>query len=191
MARFTEKPDLARAQEYVAGGQHAWNSGMFVLRADAFRREAEAHMPDILAAAEKVPVLAAERDAERKAWARLVTAERAFAAETARFVETGERNDLVIEAECEVENARAALRLKTEASSPSAKPMRSVSPPTCAVEYQMSASSRAKTIWRGCAGAGPRLMVMMSYGNEPSPMTPSARVLTGTPKMPAKLRAAR
>ncbi|MCE9626378.1 MAG: NTP transferase domain-containing protein [Candidatus Eisenbacteria bacterium] len=30
VARFTEKPDLARAQEYVAGGQHAWNSGMFV-----------------------------------------------------------------------------------------------------------------------------------------------------------------
>lgn len=30
VARFTEKPDAARAAEYLASGQYAWNSGMFV-----------------------------------------------------------------------------------------------------------------------------------------------------------------
>jgi mannose-1-phosphate guanylyltransferase len=33
VARFVEKPDRARAQVYVASGDFAWNSGMFVWRA--------------------------------------------------------------------------------------------------------------------------------------------------------------
>lgn len=36
VARFTEKPDLERARAYVAGGTHAWNSGMFVWRRRTF-----------------------------------------------------------------------------------------------------------------------------------------------------------
>ena len=59
---------------------------------------------------EVIADLHAEHSAERAAWARLVLAERACARETARFVETGERNDLVIEAEYEVTAAREALR---------------------------------------------------------------------------------
>jgi mannose-1-phosphate guanylyltransferase len=31
--RFVEKPDIKRAQEYVASGRFGWNSGMFVLQA--------------------------------------------------------------------------------------------------------------------------------------------------------------
>lgn len=31
--RFVEKPDIKRAQEYVASGRFGWNSGMFVLHA--------------------------------------------------------------------------------------------------------------------------------------------------------------
>jgi mannose-1-phosphate guanylyltransferase len=36
VARFVEKPDLARAQAYVASGAFNWNSGMFVWRASTF-----------------------------------------------------------------------------------------------------------------------------------------------------------
>ena len=36
VARFVEKPDLARAQVYVESGDFAWNSGMFVWRAQTF-----------------------------------------------------------------------------------------------------------------------------------------------------------
>ncbi|MEZ4388489.1 MAG: mannose-1-phosphate guanylyltransferase [Candidatus Krumholzibacteriia bacterium] len=44
---FVEKPDRARAEAYLAGGRHLWNSGIFVWAADRFAREAAAHMPDI------------------------------------------------------------------------------------------------------------------------------------------------
>jgi mannose-1-phosphate guanylyltransferase len=36
VARFTEKPDLERAQAYLAGGRHMWNSGMFVWKRRTF-----------------------------------------------------------------------------------------------------------------------------------------------------------
>ncbi|MDD4890774.1 MAG: mannose-1-phosphate guanylyltransferase [Phycisphaerae bacterium] len=32
--RFVEKPDRATAEQYVAGGEYYWNSGMFIWRAD-------------------------------------------------------------------------------------------------------------------------------------------------------------
>ncbi len=47
---FVEKPDLARAQAYVASGEHFWNSGMFLFRADAYLAELERHAPAMLAA---------------------------------------------------------------------------------------------------------------------------------------------
>jgi mannose-1-phosphate guanylyltransferase/mannose-6-phosphate isomerase len=34
--RFVEKPDLKKAQEYLASGSHLWNSGMFVLMASTW-----------------------------------------------------------------------------------------------------------------------------------------------------------
>jgi mannose-1-phosphate guanylyltransferase/mannose-6-phosphate isomerase len=36
VARFTEKPDLERAREWVASGRYFWNSGIFVWRSGVF-----------------------------------------------------------------------------------------------------------------------------------------------------------
>jgi len=33
---FVEKPDVATAEKYVAGGKHFWNSGMFLFKASAY-----------------------------------------------------------------------------------------------------------------------------------------------------------
>ncbi|MEA4856687.1 mannose-1-phosphate guanylyltransferase/mannose-6-phosphate isomerase [Solidesulfovibrio sp.] len=45
VAGFTEKPDLATAEKLLAGGEHYWNSGMFVFRADVFLSAVAAHAP--------------------------------------------------------------------------------------------------------------------------------------------------
>jgi mannose-1-phosphate guanylyltransferase len=45
VARFVEKPDRATAERYVAGGNHAWNAGMFIWRVSAFLAEAERQAP--------------------------------------------------------------------------------------------------------------------------------------------------
>jgi mannose-1-phosphate guanylyltransferase/mannose-6-phosphate isomerase len=44
---FVEKPDLETAERYVAGGEHFWNSGMFLFSARAFLRELLALSPKI------------------------------------------------------------------------------------------------------------------------------------------------
>jgi mannose-1-phosphate guanylyltransferase len=49
--RFVEKPDLARAMEYLAGGRHLWNCGIFVMRARVFEAALVAHLPELAAAA--------------------------------------------------------------------------------------------------------------------------------------------
>lgn len=51
VARFVEKPDLARAQELLATGRHLWNSGMFMLQASPLIEECARHAPDVNAAA--------------------------------------------------------------------------------------------------------------------------------------------
>jgi mannose-1-phosphate guanylyltransferase/mannose-6-phosphate isomerase len=50
LAGFEEKPSLPRAVEIVEAGTHLWNSGVFVVRADALIAEAGEHCPDVLAA---------------------------------------------------------------------------------------------------------------------------------------------
>ena len=47
--RFAEKPDLETAREYVRGGQHYWNSGMFVWRTSSILEEIAASQPDLAA----------------------------------------------------------------------------------------------------------------------------------------------
>ncbi|MGM0986235.1 MAG: mannose-1-phosphate guanylyltransferase/mannose-6-phosphate isomerase [Pseudomonadota bacterium] len=47
---FVEKPDAERARAYLEGGNHLWNSGIFLFRADRFLAELEAQAPAILAA---------------------------------------------------------------------------------------------------------------------------------------------
>ncbi len=48
---FTEKPNTAKATEYLAAGNYFWNSGIFVLHARTFLEELQRLSPDVLAAA--------------------------------------------------------------------------------------------------------------------------------------------
>lgn len=43
--RFVEKPDAATAAQYLAGGDHLWNSGMYFVRARRLLRDIAAFMP--------------------------------------------------------------------------------------------------------------------------------------------------
>jgi mannose-1-phosphate guanylyltransferase/mannose-6-phosphate isomerase len=54
VAQFVEKPDAETAAAYVASGDYAWNSGMFLFRASRFLEELKAHSPAIHDAAVKV-----------------------------------------------------------------------------------------------------------------------------------------
>ena len=47
IAEFVEKPDLARAQAFLASGEYYWNGGMFLFRARRYLEELERLAPDI------------------------------------------------------------------------------------------------------------------------------------------------
>lgn len=49
--RFVEKPDAARAAQFLAAGNFVWNSGMFCFSAQAILAALEAHAPDVAAQA--------------------------------------------------------------------------------------------------------------------------------------------
>lgn len=46
VARFVEKPNLARAQEFFASGRYLWNGGMFVWRASVILRAFDQALPE-------------------------------------------------------------------------------------------------------------------------------------------------
>jgi mannose-1-phosphate guanylyltransferase/mannose-6-phosphate isomerase len=48
IARFTEKPDLDTAREYLDSGRYLWNSGLFLFPAALLLREMETHCPEVL-----------------------------------------------------------------------------------------------------------------------------------------------
>jgi mannose-1-phosphate guanylyltransferase/mannose-1-phosphate guanylyltransferase/mannose-6-phosphate isomerase len=48
--RFVEKPDVARATSMIDAGDHVWNGGIFLFRADAYLDAVEAHAPKMGAA---------------------------------------------------------------------------------------------------------------------------------------------
>jgi len=48
VARFVEKPDQQKAEQYVSEGDYYWNSGIFLMRADRWLDEISQHRPDIL-----------------------------------------------------------------------------------------------------------------------------------------------
>jgi mannose-1-phosphate guanylyltransferase / mannose-6-phosphate isomerase len=50
--QFVEKPELVLAQSYVASGNFAWNSGMFVLKASTWLKALGQFRPDILQSCE-------------------------------------------------------------------------------------------------------------------------------------------
>ena len=47
LEKFVEKPCLEKAQEYLASGEYAWNSGMFVFKASTFLEELKTHNPEM------------------------------------------------------------------------------------------------------------------------------------------------
>ena len=49
---FTEKPDPATAQSYLDAGGYFWNSGIFMVRADACIESFRRHAPDLASAAD-------------------------------------------------------------------------------------------------------------------------------------------
>ena len=53
--KFVEKPDLETAKEYLAGGNFAWNAGMFIWRASVFQQEAQRLSPELAAFIEQFP----------------------------------------------------------------------------------------------------------------------------------------
>jgi mannose-1-phosphate guanylyltransferase len=47
IARFIEKPDLAKAEEYLASGDFCWNGGIFAFRAGHLLAELATHRPEM------------------------------------------------------------------------------------------------------------------------------------------------
>jgi len=54
VARFAEKPDLERAQQFLDEGGYYWNSGMFVWKASVILAEIEKHLPELWAVLAKM-----------------------------------------------------------------------------------------------------------------------------------------
>jgi len=52
---FVEKPDQARAEEYLESGNYAWNAGMFIWRSESFLTEAKANAPELAEFIENFP----------------------------------------------------------------------------------------------------------------------------------------
>jgi mannose-1-phosphate guanylyltransferase/mannose-6-phosphate isomerase len=53
VAAFVEKPDRPTAESYLQAGGYAWNSGMFMMRADRYLAELQQWAPAILACCEQ------------------------------------------------------------------------------------------------------------------------------------------
>jgi mannose-1-phosphate guanylyltransferase/mannose-6-phosphate isomerase len=58
VAEFVEKPDLARAQQYLSSGDFYWNSGMFMFKASRYLEVLDEQRPDIYKACELAMVQA-------------------------------------------------------------------------------------------------------------------------------------
>jgi len=52
--RFTEKPDLAKARQFLDAGNYFWNSGMFLWRADTLANALREHLPNTAPILEKI-----------------------------------------------------------------------------------------------------------------------------------------
>src|SRR6266850_2534937 len=64
--RFTEKPELKLAQEYVATGNYHWNAGMFFWRVSTFLENLKQFLPKTHAELEKLAASIGTRGYERK-----------------------------------------------------------------------------------------------------------------------------
>lgn len=63
VARFVEKPDLARAQAFVAGGRHLWNAGMFAWSVAGIQAAFQRHLPRLAATLDALTAAASQGDA--------------------------------------------------------------------------------------------------------------------------------
>ncbi|MEW6208111.1 MAG: mannose-1-phosphate guanylyltransferase [Acidobacteriota bacterium] len=52
--KFVEKPDLETAVEYLRGGRHLWNSGIFIFTAKTILAEIRYHLPDLREGLEEI-----------------------------------------------------------------------------------------------------------------------------------------
>jgi mannose-1-phosphate guanylyltransferase len=52
--RFKEKPGEEQAKQMLVGGDHAWNSGMFIWKTDRILEEFQRQMPDLYHSLEKI-----------------------------------------------------------------------------------------------------------------------------------------
>ena len=59
--RFHEKPQLAKAEEYLAAGNFFWNSGMFFWRADVLLEQLRRHLPQTAAILAALPRFGSRR----------------------------------------------------------------------------------------------------------------------------------
>jgi len=74
IVRFAEKPDLATAQAYLAGGRHLWNAGIFLFPPAVLLAEMERLAPGVVAACR------AALDGARRDGVTIALDEKAFAA---------------------------------------------------------------------------------------------------------------
>ncbi|MCL6424268.1 mannose-1-phosphate guanylyltransferase [Brachybacterium sp. JHP9] len=70
VAAFVEKPDLARAEEFLASGRHSWNAGMFVVRANVLLDALAEQIPALADGARRIAA-AIGTDAEQQVLAEL------------------------------------------------------------------------------------------------------------------------
>ncbi|MBA2555590.1 MAG: mannose-1-phosphate guanylyltransferase [Geodermatophilaceae bacterium] len=63
--RFVEKPDRETARSYLASGDHLWNAGMFIWRADALLAEVRRQLPDLYAGVTAIAAAYAGGDGTR------------------------------------------------------------------------------------------------------------------------------
>jgi mannose-1-phosphate guanylyltransferase len=64
--RFTEKPELKLAQEYLASGNYQWNAGMFFWRVSTFLENLKTFLPKTQAALERLAEFIGTPSYERK-----------------------------------------------------------------------------------------------------------------------------
>jgi mannose-1-phosphate guanylyltransferase len=89
--RFVEKPDLQRARQYLDGGKHVWNSGMFVFTAAAILREIERLMPALHAGLREIDAAIGSGD-------EVAAVERVYDAITGESIDYGimEKTDQIV-----------------------------------------------------------------------------------------------
>lgn len=68
VTRFVEKPDAARAEEFLATGRFVWNAGMFVVKARVLLDALDRLMPEISAGARALAGGAPSADANLGVW---------------------------------------------------------------------------------------------------------------------------